>query len=391
MSSPVSRSLLAAAVLLAVAASAAGCSTTAPLAAAGPDLVDAEATAETQALFVNLQRLAPDHVLFGHQDDLAYGVTWDREPGRSDTKDTAGDYPAVYGWELGDLELGAEANLDGVDFGDMQRWIREGHARGGVITIAWHMANPASGGNTWDTTPAVHTVVPGGENHEAFRGWLDTFADFVDGLRDAEGRPIPVLFRPYHEHTGSWFWWGADMTSVEDYKALWRFTVEYLRDERGLHNLLYVYSPDVFQTEAEYLERYPGDDYVDVLGSDDYQALRSDSTISDMTRRLATVVRLAEARGKLAALTETGLEGVPDADWWTNRLLRAIEADPDARRVAWALVWRNANAEARAAQGQSATHWFGPHPAGADADDFRRFAATDFVLLEGDLPDLYER
>ena len=384
--------LRSALVLLVAAASAAGCSPSAPLATDdGPDLVDPRATAETRALYQNLGRLAPDHVLFGHQDDLAYGVDWVGEPGRSDVRDTAGDYPAVYGWELGDLELGASENLDGVDFSEMQGWIREGHARGGAITLAWHMANPATGGSTWDTTPAVHTVVPGGPRHAEFRGWLDTFADFVDGLRDADGRPIPVLFRPYHEHTGSWFWWGADMTSVEDYKALWRFTVEYLRDERGLRNLLYVYSPDVFADEAAYLERYPGDDYVDVLGADDYQALKTDSTVADMTRRLATVVRLADARGKIAALTETGLEGVPDDDWWTNRLLRAIEADPDARRIAWALVWRNANAEARAAQGQSPTHWFGPHPAGADADDFRAFAATDFVLLEGDLPDLYER
>ena len=381
------RSLL----LLAIAASLAACSPGTRLVDDGPDLVDDDATAETQALFTNLQRLAPDHVLFGHQDALAYGVDWVDEPGRSDVYDVAGDYPAVYGWELGDLELGNAENLDGVDFENMQGWIREGYARGGVITLAWHMANPVSGGNTWDTTPAVYSVVPGGENHDEFRSWLDTFAEFVDGLRDAEGRLIPVLFRPYHEHTGSWFWWGADMTSVEDYKALWRFTVEYLRDEKGLHNLLYVYSPDVFETEADYLERYPGDDYVDVLGSDDYQALRSDETVADMTRRLATVVRLAEARGKLAVLSETGLEGVPDDDWWTNRLLRAIEADPVARRIAYALVWRNANAAVREASGQSVTHWFGPNPSGADADDFRRFAATDFVLLESDLPALYER
>ncbi|PAP80865.1 beta-mannosidase [Rubrivirga sp. SAORIC476] len=380
------RSLL---LLFALALSA--CSASANL-AGGPDLVDDRATPETRALFVNLQRIAPDHLLFGHQDALAYGVDWVREAGRSDVRDVAGDYPAVYGWELGDLELGADQNLDGVDFDDMQGWIREGHARGGVITLAWHMAHPATGGNTWDRTPGgVATVLPGAENHAQFLSWLDTFARFVDGLRDVDGRPIPVLFRPYHEHTGSWFWWGAEQTTVADYQALWRMTVEYLRDEKGLHNLLYVYSPDVFETEAEYLERYPGDAYVDVLGSDDYQALKTDSTVSDMTRRLGMVVRMAEARGKLAVLSETGLEGVPDDDWWTNRLLRAIEADPDARRVAYALVWRNATAAVREAQGESTTHWFGPHPGGADADDFRRFAETDFVLLEGDLPDLYTR
>ncbi len=385
------RSLRRLSLLLTVVAGLSACSSSGRMRAEGPALVDPEATAETKALFVNLQRLAPDHVLFGHQDDLAYGVGWVGEPGRSDVKEVAGDYPAVYGWELGNLELGADANLDGVDFEAMQRWIREGHARGGVITLAWHMANPVSGGNTWETTPAVHAIIPGGDRHAQFRGWLDMFAQFVDGLRDEAGRPIPVILRPYHEHTGSWFWWGADLTSAEDYKALWRFTVRYLRDEKGLHNLLYAYSPDVFQTEEQYLERYPGDAYVDVLGADDYQALKADATVTDMTRRLGMVVRMADARGKIAALTETGLESVPDEDWWTNRLLRAIESDPDARRIAYALVWRNANAEAREAAGQSPTHYFGPHPGGTDAADFRAFAATDFVLLEGDLPNLYER
>ena len=73
------RSLL---LLFALALSA--CSASANL-AGGPDLVDDRATAETQALFVNLQRLAPDHLLFGHQDALAYGVDWVREAGRSES------------------------------------------------------------------------------------------------------------------------------------------------------------------------------------------------------------------------------------------------------------------------------------------------------------------
>src|SRR5690606_41441732 len=70
------------------------------------NLADPDATAETRALFANLKHLSADHVLFGHQDDLAYGVTWKREKNRSDVHDVTGAYPAVYGWELGDLEHG---------------------------------------------------------------------------------------------------------------------------------------------------------------------------------------------------------------------------------------------------------------------------------------------
>ena len=370
---------------------ASGCAASRPAAgpSAGPAPADPAATVETRALYRNLARLAGDRVLFGHQDDLAYGVSWVREPGRSDVRETAGAYPAVYGWELGALELDSAANIDDVGFADMQGWIREGYRRGGVITLAWHLANPVSGGNSWDTTRAVAQILPGGDRHEAYRGSLDRFATFVSALRGDAGEPIPVIFRPFHEHTGNWFWWGRRHATSDEYKALWRFTIGYLRDEKGLHNLLMAYSPDVFQTEAEYLDRYPGDDLVDVLGSDDYQALRSDETVPDMTRRLAAVVRLADARGKIAALTETGLEGVPDDDWWTNRLLRAIEADPASRRIAYALVWRNANAEARARAGQSADHFFGPHPASPSAPDFRRFVASERVMMEDDLPDLY--
>jgi mannan endo-1,4-beta-mannosidase len=361
----------------------AACGATSRIADADVALVDPAATRETRALFANLRRLAPEHVLFGHQDDLAYGVGWVREPGRSDVREVAGAYPAVYGWELGDLERGAEANLDGVRFDDMQRWIREGRARGGAITIAWHMANPVTGGNSWDTTRAVHTILPGGAKHALYRQWLDRFAEFARPLRDDRGRPIPLILRPFHEHTGHWFWWGRTHVTPEEYRALWRFTVAYLRDERGLHNLLYAYSTDVFDTEEAYLAHYPGDAWVDVLGFDDYQSLRSDETVPVMTSRLRTVVGLARARGKIAALTETGLEGVPDSTWWTGRLLRAIEADSVGRGIAYVHVWRNAPAAERPG------HRFGPAPGHADAPDFVRFARSPGVLLEDELPDLY--
>ena len=349
---------------------------------AGP--VDANATAETRALFANLKRLAPDHVLFGHQDDLAYGVTWKRELGRSDVREATGSYPAVYGWELGDLEHGAVASLDSVRFDDIQRWIREGYDRGGVITIAWHMDNPASGGNSWDTTRAVHAVLPGGTKHEMYKQWLDRFAEFTAGLRGSRGEPIPVIFRPFHEMTGSWFWWGGTNVTSDEYIRLWRFTVDYLRDTKGVNNLLYAYSPDVFNSEEEYLRHYPGDEYVDVLGFDDYQSLRTDEGIPQLTKRLSSVVQLAERRGKLPAFTETGLEGVPAPDWWTGRLLQAIQADPVGRRISYVLVWRNAN------QADNPGHFYAAYPGQVSAPDMVRFRDSPFVLFGDEVPNLYK-
>lgn len=55
---------------------------------------------------------------------------------------------------------------------------------------------------------------------------------------------VPVLFRPWHEHTGSWFWWGEKLCTPEEYKALWHMTVDILRSD-GVDNALYAYSPAV--------------------------------------------------------------------------------------------------------------------------------------------------
>jgi mannan endo-1,4-beta-mannosidase len=346
-------------------------------------LVDANATPETRALFTNLRRLARDHVLFGHQDDLAYGYGWRAEPGSSDVREVAGSYPAVYGWELGHLEVGAEENLDGVEFARMQDWIVEGFERGGVITISWHMSNPVSGGGAWDTASAVHAILPGGTHHDQYRTWLDTFAEFASSLRSGD-RLVPVVFRPFHEMSGSWFWWGARHATVEEFQRLWRFTVEYLRDERGVRNLLYAYSTDVFGSRDEYLARYPGDEYVDVLGFDDYQSVRSPETRSTLVRRMREVVELAESRGKIPAFTETGVERIPDPDWWTGTLLAAIRSDPVAQRIAWVLVWRNGNHEH-----DRPDHYYAPFPGHPSAADFVRFREDPLILFEDDLPELY--
>ena len=132
-------------------------------------LVDKDALPAAVALYNNLAALRGKHFLFGHQDSLAYGVNWEGEPDRSDVRDVTGANPAVYGWEIGGLELGQEQNLDGVNFRQMQEWIKAGFSRGGVITLSWHMYNPVSGANSWDKTPAVHELVPGGAKHEVLK------------------------------------------------------------------------------------------------------------------------------------------------------------------------------------------------------------------------------
>ncbi len=345
-------------------------------------LVDPQATAETQALFTNLQALAGKYILFGQQDALAYGVEWkDYHKKRSDVKDVCGMHPALVGWELSKLGS-SPVNIDTVNFESMKGWIKQVYKMGGVNEISWHMDNFVTGGNSWEVgQKVVGTILPGGIHHEAYLAKLDAFADFVADLQVGFlfKTDIPLIFRPFHEHTGSWFWWGNDHCTPEEYKAIWRFTVEYLRDQKGLHNLLYCYSPDVFRDEAHYLERYPGDEYVDVLGMDDYHDLGPKGQTAELLRRVRTVVELAEQRGKISAISETGSDGIPDPTWWTEKLLNPIKNDPVASRISWVMVWRNARP----------THHYAPYPGHSSVPDFLQFSQDPRVLFAPQLPNLY--
>jgi mannan endo-1,4-beta-mannosidase len=351
-------------------------------------VVDPDATAETKALFRNLDQIRKTHVLFGHQDDLAYGVHWVAEPGRSDVYEVAGAYPAVFGWEIGHIELDSARNLDRVDFANLKGWIREAYERGGVNTISWHLNNPVNGASSWDKTVTVPHILPGGSHHDVFLTYMDRLAAFLDDLRTADGTPIPVIFRPWHEQTGGWFWWGSESTSPEEYIALYRFTVEYLRDTKGLRHLLYAWSPNSPSDYGyeNFLLTYPGDAYVDVMGFDDYWSLAGrEDGVKVMTAHLRFLVETAEARGKIPALTETGLEAVRDSTWFTQKLLASIQGDPVAPRIAYALVWRNSNATV-----DRKDHYYAPYPGHPAAADFVRFRNDPLILFADGLPTLYE-
>ncbi len=152
-----------------------------------------KATATTVQLYNNLFRILPKGLLFGHQDDLAYGLGWEYIPGKSVVQDAIGEYPVMYGWELSDLELGAIFNLDSVSFNKMKNFIREGYDKGGVITISWHANNPVTGKNSWDISGnTVAAIIPGGSKHELYKTCLDRVASFMLDLKGERGEYIPV-------------------------------------------------------------------------------------------------------------------------------------------------------------------------------------------------------
>lgn len=345
--------------------------------------VDKKATKATKALYANLKKLSKEQILFGHQDALAYGVEWKEwHKSRSDVKDVCGQHPAIVGWDLSKLGK-YEHNIDSVVFSQMQDWMKEVFKMGGINTISWHLDNLVTGGDSWDTgEQVISALIPGGSHHEAYKAKLDVVAEFIGALKVGFlfKKDIPIIFRPFHEHTGGWFWWGDPYCTPEEYKTLWKFTVRYLRDEKGLHNILWCYSPDIIKDKTTYLKSYPGDEWVDILGLDDYHDMGAKGNPEDLTKRLRMVVELAEEKGKVAALTETGFEAIPDEEWWTETLLKHIKADPVASQIAWVLCWRNART----------SHHYGPYPNHPSAANFREFSRDPIVVLENQLPKIYK-
>lgn len=357
-----------------------------------PILIDEQANDETVALYKNLHKLSPDYTLFGHQATLDYGYTWAGDSSRSDVKDVTGSFPAVYGWDFGGFEqfsLNEERYLENKK--QHIEWVRQAYDRGGINTYAWHQINPATKRSFYDTTKAAHTIIPGGANHSYYKTVLDTLASFFHAVE-----PIPIIFRPYHEHNGDWFWWGKGLASEEDYITLWRFTVDYLMKEKGVHNIIYAFSPDrsrmdLKEGETDYYYAYPGDDYVDIIGLDNYwdvghpmnNAPAAEDSIN-FIRSLELVTSIADKKGKIAALTETGMEAIPDSTWWTDVMMEGINATGQSRKIAYLQVWRNANFER-----EQRDHYYAPYPGQLSADNFIEFYRHKSILFEDELPDLY--
>jgi len=205
-------------------------------------------------------------------------------------------------------------------------------------------------------------------------GWKSTKDDF-------DSEPVPIIFRPYHEHNGDWFWWGAKWCTPDEYKQLWRLTIDYLRKTKGLHNIITCYSPDRFKDRTEYLERYPGDDVIDIIGHDNYGNFRSIKTKDQARQALETIVALAQERNKIAAFTETGVgQRDVNATWWTDVLLETLKSSPSTRKIAWVLVWRNAGKRQN----------YAAFPGSATVESFKTFEADPLTLFMEDLPRMYE-
>ncbi|GJG66940.1 glycoside hydrolase family 26 protein [Prevotella lacticifex] len=335
-----------------------------------------------QKLMKRMMKLQKRGIMVGHQDDPMYGSTWSWDENRSDVLEVTGDYPAVMGFDLGELELGNDKNLDKVPFDRLRREAIAQYQRGGIVTISWHPHNPVTSQNAWDPSgEPVKKILEGGDVRDKFMGWLKTVATFLKTLKTPDGKQIPIVFRPWHEMNGGWFWWGKNSCTPEEYKQFFKLTHETF-DREGLKDyLVWAWSPNLdgtSDTKEKFMECYPGDDLVDLVGIDIYEFDNSDSNyIANTKAELKIMTECARQQKKLAAFTETGCRGINHkSDWFMQTLYPVLQQF--SGQLSYVLFWRNdfVNPDQEA---------YLPNKGSNAAPDFKKFEEQKDILFLKDI------
>ena len=215
-------------------------------------------------------------------------------------------YPAINTYDFINIHASKDVNPDGwLDYSDIsgvKRWAAEG----GVVSAMWHWQVKDNAGTGYTCTPgtgdaatsfdASKVYVDGTAENTLAKQQLSQICGYLKKMQDAG---IPVIWRPFHEAAGNtydydggkaWFWWGAKGADV--YKQLWQWMYNYMVNEQGLHNLIWVWTS---QTKDGIW--YPGNDYVDIIGRDIYggEAAQQKSDFDHLTAAYShTLVALSE-------------------------------------------------------------------------------------------------
>lgn len=278
--------------------------------------VNKNATKEAKALLEYIYDL-DDKILSGQH-------SYNHQPKRyyDRAKEISGKYPAVWGTDFywsGSDDPGEEV---------VREAIRK-HNEGAIVTLMWHVGKPTDDAPfQWKKSVQgeisdvewKELTTPGTKLHKR---WLAQVDHIAENLKELQKANIPVLWRPYHEMNGVWFWWG-DKKGPGGFSKLWQQLFERLVEHHKLNNLIWVWNAngprDIPQDEAfDYKDYYPGHDYVDILATDVYH---SDYEQKDYEQLLTL------AEGKPIALGEVG----------TLPKINVLKAQP---KWSWFMVWSN--------------------------------------------------
>jgi mannan endo-1,4-beta-mannosidase len=213
-------------------------------------------------------------VIVGQQCSQSPDVALEYQKNFQRLYDSTGHYPALIGLEYGWF---ANAHLSQVNQFAIKHW-----QQGGLVTISWHADCPWTDGYNvrWNTIENKNTIdfkkllkdAPESKEKTSYRAELNNIAKALKQLKDAG---VTVLWRPFHEMNGSWFWWGANdnknPTNQKDYAALWIDMYNVFTKDYGLNNLIWIYAPNTVGSSLPGVDVfYPGDKYVDMVAIDSY-------------------------------------------------------------------------------------------------------------------------
>ena len=286
----------------------------APLIGAAGAPANPQASARTRAVFDYLASLEPrtdkrmlsgQFTDFGSRADLALPKEIHRQTGH---------WLALIGVDY--AEFNPAANQSSLTTGTPNRVAIAYWREGGLVTVSAHLGNPAnpSGGGLRDQgVDLAELLAPGTATHER---WMRELDELVAGLQELKAAGVVVLWRPFHEMNGGWFWWGAKEPAA--FVRVWRHMFAYFTTTKGLDNLLWVYSPNHGDHTADY---YPGDDCVDVVAIDAY----TDLVDTENVKGYAALARLAKPFG----FGEYGPHGPsnPPGDYDYRRFLAGVMAN----------------------------------------------------------------
>nr|WP_242987494.1 glycosyl hydrolase [Anaerobacterium chartisolvens] len=280
---------------------------------ASKTLVNPNATDEAKSLMSYLADVYGKHILSGQQEMCGshnYEGAWAEF---TYIKGKTGELPAVRGFDF----MNYRGN--GLMWDDLcaERVIDWYNNKGGIPTVCWHWFSPGDIGKKADnsfytesTTFSISKALTVGtaENIAMLKD-IEIMAGKFKQLQDAG---VPVLFRPLHEAEGGWFWWGAE--GPENCVQLYRLIYDKFTNEYGLNNIIWVWTSYTYETSARW---YPGDDVVDILGYDKYNAKDGLPNGSAISSTFYNLVKLTDGK-KMVAMSEN--DTIPRVGNLTNEM-----------------------------------------------------------------------
>ncbi|MEO5910775.1 MAG: glycosyl hydrolase [Pelobium sp.] len=269
-------------------------------------LSNKKASKQAKALYNYLMDMSGKKILSG-QMSSSWGINEINY-----IEETTGKQPAINGFDF------INNNDNALEVKGAKDWWRSG----GIPTIMWHMGAPGLGQGYQSSQKTIDIdscFKKGTKEYDVFWTELKEKADLLQELKSAR---VPVLWRPFHELDGHWFWWSKQ--GPEKFKKLWITMYDYFTKTRKLNNLIWV----LCYTEKSDASWYPGANYVDIAGADVYNV--GDSTKVEMYQKVKKVVGPVMP----IAYHECGTPPDPDAcvregamwSWWmqwhTNHLTK---------------------------------------------------------------------